>query len=235
MFNDGQDTWKSYAAGVESGLAFGSVSVPAALLLEYRTIGLNEMELALLLQLLAYKQVEGTEFPMMDELAERLSLSKKEVQNVLSRLIKDQFIFIEELYNRQTGLRSERYVLAGVYRELGKVITEQDRRAFSRTKAPADSTLIHASSVDSSHLDLFTIFEKEFGRPLSPMEFETINSWLDTDHYQEELILAALKEAVFAGKLAFRYIDRILLEWSRNRVTTLEEARTFSQKFRNKT
>ena len=49
------------------------------------------------------------------------------------------------------------------------------------------------------------------------MELETISGWVDADRYPDELILLALKEAVFAGKLHFRYIDRILLEWSRNR------------------
>ena len=64
------------------------------------------------------------------------------------------------------------------------------------------------------------------------MECETISVWIDQDRYPEELILLALKEAVFAGKLHFRYIDRILLEWSRNRVRTPEDVRAYSQKFR---
>nr|WP_315603012.1 DnaD domain protein [Paenibacillus aurantius] len=77
------------------------------------------------------------------------------------------------------------------------------------------------------------IFEKEFARPLTPMELETISGWLDQDHFKEELILAALKEAVFAGKVHFRYIDRILLEWQRNRIQTVDQAKEHAQKFRN--
>lgn len=55
---------------------------------------------------------------------------------------------------------------------------------------------------------------------------------MDEDKYAEELIRFALKEAVFAGKLSFRYIDRILIEWSRNRVTNEDEARAHAQRFR---
>lgn len=55
---------------------------------------------------------------------------------------------------------------------------------------------------------------------------------MDQDRYPEELIRMALKEAVFAGKVHFRYIDRILLEWSRNRVRSAEDARAYTQKFR---
>ncbi|MNR60303.1 DNA replication protein DnaD [compost metagenome] len=50
--------------------------------------------------------------------------------------------------------------------------------------------------------------------------------------YKEELIMTALKEAVFAGKVHFRYIDRILLDWSRNRVSTVDQAKEYSQRFR---
>lgn len=64
------------------------------------------------------------------------------------------------------------------------------------------------------------------------MEYETITSWVDQDRYLEELILLALKEAVFAGKVHFRYIDRILLEWSRNRVRNAQDAKEYAQRFR---
>ncbi len=79
--------------------------------------------------------------------------------------------------------------------------------------------------------NIYTTIEKEFARPLTPMELETISGWLDKDMYKEELIMTALKEAVFAGKVHFRYIDRILLEWSRNRVATVDQAKEYSQRF----
>lgn len=66
------------------------------------------------------------------------------------------------------------------------------------------------------------------------MEFESITGWLDKDGHPEALILAGLKEAVFAGKVHFRYIDRILLEWQRNRITSVEQAKEHSQKFRSR-
>src|SRR5690606_14247234 len=81
-------------------------------------------------------------------------------------------------------------------------------------------------------MNLFVLFEKEFGRALSPMEYETIAGWLDKDRYSEALIIAALKESVFAGKVHFRYIDRILLEWARNRVKTPEEAKEYAARYR---
>ncbi|MNC50717.1 DNA replication protein DnaD [compost metagenome] len=64
------------------------------------------------------------------------------------------------------------------------------------------------------------------------MEMETITGWLDQDRYPVELVHMALKEAVFAGKIHFRYVDRILLEWKRNKVFTPEQAKEYAQRFR---
>ncbi|MDD2504721.1 MAG: DnaD domain protein [Bacilli bacterium] len=62
--------------------------------------------------------------------------------------------------------------------------------------------------------NIFSIFEKEFGRTLSPIEFEIINAWLKSGT-NEELIVAALKEATFNGVSNLRYIDKILFEWNK--------------------
>lgn len=70
--------------------------------------------------------------------------------------------------------------------------------------------------------DIFSIFEKEFGRPISSMEYEIINGWLDKD-FSEELILGALKEAVYNGVSNLRYIDKILYEWQRKGYKSIKE------------
>jgi DNA replication protein len=85
-----------------------------------------------------------------------------------------------------------------------------------------------------SYDNIFQLFEQEFGRPLSPFECEHLTQWLDEDGHSEELIEAALREAVFCSKVSFRYIDRILLEWHRHGVRTVEEAIVHAKKFRQK-
>ena len=66
---------------------------------------------------------------------------------------------------------------------------------------------------------IFDIFEKEFGRTLSPMEYEIINAWRDSN-ILEETILLALKEAVYNGVNNLRYIDKILSEWNKKGIKT---------------
>lgn len=62
--------------------------------------------------------------------------------------------------------------------------------------------------------DIYTIFESEFGRTLSNMDYEIINAWIDNG-FSEDLIVAALKESVYNGVANLRYIDKILYEWNR--------------------
>ena len=70
--------------------------------------------------------------------------------------------------------------------------------------------------------NIYSVFESELGRTLSPIEYELINGWLECN-YKEEIILAALKEAVFNGVNNFRYIDRILFEWNKKGIDTLDK------------
>ena len=70
--------------------------------------------------------------------------------------------------------------------------------------------------------DIFKTFEKELGRTISPMELEIINGWLDSN-YSEELVLGALREAIYNGVHNFRYIDKILYEWDKKGFKTMDD------------
>lgn len=197
----------------------GSVSVPVLLLQTYAQLKLSETEAMLLIHLMGFQDKEGKPFPTMDELVSRMSAGPETAIKALQRLVQQQFLQIDEEVDPETGVLSERYNLMPLYRKVAAMWLEQRLRAEPPSRPEPDK-------------DVFTVFEKEFARPLTPMECETITQWLDQDQYPVPLILTALKEAVFAGKLHFRYIDRILLEWSRNRVFTPEQAKEYTQKFR---
>lgn len=62
--------------------------------------------------------------------------------------------------------------------------------------------------------DIYSIFEREFGRTLSNMDYEIINAWIEKG-FTEEMIIRALKEAVYNGANTLRYIDKVLYEWNR--------------------
>lgn len=70
--------------------------------------------------------------------------------------------------------------------------------------------------------NLFSLFEKEFVRPLSPMEYEIINEWIISG-ISEELISEALKEAIFNGVKSLRYINKILISWKEKGYKSVED------------
>lgn len=113
----------------------------------------------------------------------------------------------------------ESYSLKPLWKKLADFMLQQSRQ----------SALHQAMSEEQ---DLYTCFEKEFGRPLSPLECETLAIWIDQDHHDAVIIKAALREAVISGKMNFRYIDRILFEWKKQGIETLEQAREYGQRFR---
>ncbi|GIP48642.1 DnaD domain-containing protein [Paenibacillus sp. DXFW5] len=222
--NEGNNAW---AKGMAFGMETGTVNVPFALLAHYRKLRLSDTEAMLLIQLLAFKQVERNDFPSLGQLESRMDTAPGMLAPVIRGLLKEGWISIDEAVDETTGIRSEQYNLSGMYDRLGRWLAAQQPAAASRKTADAAP-----EAREEQERNLFVIFEKEFARPLSPMECETISGWVDQDRYPEELILLALKEAVFAGKVHFRYIDRILLEWSRNRVRTAEDVKAYAQRFR---
>lgn len=225
MLND--DIWKAYSHGMATALQEGGIYLSSMLLRSYRELGLQHEEAMLLLQLMAYNQAEYNEFPTLEQLAGRMGTTTAEISGMLSKLIKEQFLTIEDYVDSITGMQSERYNYSGWLLKAAGWASSQQRESKK-----AEKRLAAARQPRTEISDLFSVFEQELGRLLSPMECETISAWLDEDQYSDELIRFALKEAVFAGKLSLRYIDRILIDWSRNRVTNADEARAHAQKFR---
>lgn len=92
--------------------------------------------------------------------------------------------------------------------------------------------LILNKKEEKKETNLFELFEGEFGRTLSPIEYETINTWLDSN-IDEETIKSALKEAVLNGVTNLKYINSILYEWTKKGIKSksLEETRDFKDLF----
>lgn len=197
----------------------GNISIPAALLTHYKKMNLNEFELVLLLNIITFVE-KGNEFPTPVELSSRMTISETECTNMLRKLIQRGYIIIKEEHSSE-GIRFEKYSLRPLWEKLiDHFLTDQKSG--------------QALSKQSEETDLYTCFEKEFGRPLSPFECETLGMWMDDDMHEPIIIKAALRESVMSGKLNFRYIDRILFEWKKNGIKTIEQARNQGKKFRQK-
>ena len=79
---------------------------------------------------------------------------------------------------------------------------------------PIQKMLLNQSVEEEKDVDLLSIFENAFGRSLNQMELEIINTFKRSG-YADQMILDALNESVKAGVINFRYIEKILDNWSR--------------------
>lgn len=224
----------SYEAGMADALAAGSTAVSGMLLQHYKQLGLSEMDVMLLIQLQYFREHDKKDFPTWEDLQERMTASSEQIVDSLQRMMKEGILLIDEEIDAVSGVQFERYnwspisaKLAGVIQAQGTVSSSQAVNAASAKQGQGPS--VRPSSMEAS---IFSAFEQELARPLSPLECETISVWLDQDKHPEELIRLALKEAVFAGKVHLKYIDRILLEWSKNRIATAQQAKEYAQRFR---
>ena len=118
-----------------------------------------------------------------------------------------------------TSLTSKGLISMSVVKQATGMVTEViDLSNVYKAIVSDINTNIKAKTSDN----IFGIFEKEFGRPLSPIEFEIINAWLKAG-MNEELILGALKEATFNGVSNLRYIDKIIYEWGKKGFKTMTD------------
>jgi DNA replication protein len=86
--------------------------------------------------------------------------------------------------------------------------------------------------IEKNDTDIYALFERELGRTLSSFEYELINKWLEKG-IDENTIKRALKEAILNGVTSFKYIDKIVYEWSKNgvRKRQAEEEKTLEEVF----
>lgn len=81
--------------------------------------------------------------------------------------------------------------------------------------------------------NIFSTLERNFGRTIAPLEAEVIKSWIDSN-ISEELIVYAIQIAVCNNACSIKYIERILEDWGRKKITTLEQAKKENDKFKSK-
>lgn len=168
--------------------------IPNYFIKYYKKFDLENNELLMLIYLL-----NCNEKLILDnkKISKDLYLEENEVLNIISSLIEKNYISIE--MSKNNGIIEEYISLDLFYEKINSYLIENDKK-------------------DNSS-DIYSKFEKEFGRTLSPVEYETISKWIESN-IPLELIEAALKEAILSGVNSIRYIDKILFEWNKKRYKT---------------
>lgn len=195
----------------------GNVTISQLFFSHYKEINVKDEEAILLLHLIAYGEA-GNHFPTPQNLVERTHFSENKVVTILQRLVQKGLIQIDQHLD-QNGIHYEYYAFHQLWELLVDCIEQQQNDVDDLQSKEEEG-------------DIYKLFEQEFGRLLSPMECETIGMWFDQDMHSVALIRLALKEAVLSQKLSLRYIDRILFDWKKKNIKTVEAAENQSAQFR---
>lgn len=148
------------------------------------------------------------------QISDELNISMAEVLQIIDNLCTNDIISIE--LKKVNDVREEFINLEQLYVKLAYLVVNEEDMVS-----------------ETPHSNIYDIFEQEFGRTLSPIEYELINGWLEAD-FKEEVIIMALKEAVFNGVSNLRYIDKILYEWKKKGLNSKEKIENSRVQFQQK-
>ncbi len=132
-----------------------------------------------------------------DLLSIKMNLKIEDIDKILVRLLEKNIIEYSQTKVMKTSLKPLREKVYSCFEEAMKkeqeTTSDKNKAAFLQ--------------------NIYQVFEKEFQRSLSPVEFSMIQEWIN-DNFTDEQILSALKELKAKGrKPTLKAIDKILLSY----------------------
>ena len=180
-------------------------TIPSILIKEYKNLKINEKELIILIYLINQKESEFNPSKIKTE----LNFEMNEVLNIINELSKKDLLKIEPIVYK--NIHKEAINLDSLYNKLAFILLDKK---------------------EENNNSLYEIFEKELARTLSPMEYEIIGAWAKNN--SNEIIIEALKEAVYNNVSNLRYIDKILSEWNKKGIKSKEDIEEDRKNFKKK-
>ena len=189
----------------------GNIVIPLFLLKNYNKWNLSLEEFIFLMYLY---NIGNHSIFNPNRFGDELGLELKSVMVYIDSLTEKGFIKVEVIKGDK-GIKEETIVLDDFYQKILLFTMEE------------------VNEEKSNNTDIFTMIEKEFGRTLSPIEYEIIKAWLE-NHIEEDVIREAVKEATFNGISNLRYIDKILYEWGKANIHTVKDVEEMRKKRKKK-
>lgn len=180
----------------------GNMVIPLYLLQHFKDLKLKLEEFIFLMYL--YNLGDNFVFDPT-KFSNDLNMTLVEVMSFIEVLTDKKFIRVESKKNDK-GIMEEFIIMDDFYSKLTLITIDE----------------VNKETNDASKSDIFEVIQKEFGRTISPIEYEIIKAWIESG-INESVIKEAVKEATFNGVSNLRYIDKILYEWGKLGVKTVED------------
>lgn len=175
------------------------------LLTTYKELGLNEQEYVLLVLLARLLKTNPSGWTFSD-ISTHMTIDEANCSVLFINLVERQYITVSSKMDER-GKRFEEYSIAPLFEKIETLLRQQKTQATSTQRE-----------------EIFSMIEQEFGI-LSPLDIETIHLWMTEDNFDPELIKLAIQEMNSYQIKSIRYIDKILLDWKKKNIKTVEEAK----------
>ena len=179
------------------------ILVPRLLLFNYKKMGLSSDELVFLIYLINSDFIFNPK-----KISEDIGMTLSDIMECVEGLSSKGFVKV--VIKKIGNVRNECFDLSGLYDKLSYLLIDHE---------------------EEQKTSIYDVFESEFGRTISPMEYQIIGAWLDGGT-SEEIILLALKEATYNGVNSLRYIDKIISDWNKKGIKNAQDVENSKKNFR---
>jgi len=192
----------------------GIVDFSSLLILAYKKLGMTEVEYAFLVLLAGVIKKNPTGWSLA-EIANYMTLDTSACSQIFMKLINEGVILVNSSCDDE-GRRFESYSLSPLFSMLEATMNDVQKEANSNHQRA-----------------LFEKMEHVFGL-LSPRDIEMAQMWL-SDGFSTSLIELALSEMQLHDIRSIRYVDKILLDWKKKNIFTVDLAKRSLAEHRAKT
>lgn len=190
----------------------GALNLGEILAQNYKRLGLDESAFVFLL-ILARNLRENPTNWSLSQIADLMTLDFNNCSQIFMQLVENDFLLVEQ----NTDGFGMNYSLAPLFVKIERIIKN-------------DANVDRAADLQALALKI----EQLFG-VLAPRDIELVQMWMSDDGFEPGIIELALAEMQLHEIRSLKYVDKILLDWKRKNIYTLDEAKRSLIDFRNRT
>lgn len=155
-------------------------------------------------------------------ISEKLQINQSKVQRVLDYFEKNQII------EQQKTTKGRLITITNwnIYQTNEQQVNNERTTSEQQVNTNNNDNNVNNNITTTN---IYDFIEQNFGRTLSPIEYEEISHWEDT-----ELTRYAIKQSVLNGKFSIKYISKIIYSYEKENIRTVQEAQSRENDFQKK-
>lgn len=157
------------------------------------------------------------------KLVKELGLSEQEIRTAIKHLISTNEITTKST-NKFTIISVNNY---DMYQQNNQELNQQLTNNQPTTNQQLTTIVEYKNNRIIDNINIYSYIEQEFGRLLSPTEYEYISHWEDN-----EITRYAVKNAVLNGAYNLKYINNTLENWKKKNLNTLQKIQEDEKNFK---